>query len=201
MAPRLASRGAIYSKTLTAVRNRRNEPIRTWQAGDIVQGFALLTKKELRQDRNGKDFLDLELARRQRLASPAKVWSDSPALRGAFEAHRFVAFRGTGRELQRGRCSSTSTQCREATEDDRNYGFDESKLIPSTRDDIDDLWRRLERLYPDASRPRAPAPPGRGDPGSSTARRCASTRPRSPCTTPTAADCSSTWCRWPSWRR
>ena len=26
----------------------RNAPIRTWEAGDDIQGFALLTKKELR---------------------------------------------------------------------------------------------------------------------------------------------------------
>ena len=40
----------------------RNAPIRTWEAGDSVQGFALLTRKEPRQDRNGKSFLDLEVA-------------------------------------------------------------------------------------------------------------------------------------------
>ena len=40
----------------------RNQPIRTWEAGDSVQGFALLTKKEMRQDRNAKSFLDMEIA-------------------------------------------------------------------------------------------------------------------------------------------
>ena len=52
--------------------------ISTLEDGDRVTGFALLTKKERRQDRNGKDFLDLELADATgRL--PGKVWSDSPA--------------------------------------------------------------------------------------------------------------------------
>jgi len=36
--------------------------------------------------------------------------------------------------------------CREATDDDRRYGFDEALLIPSTPEDIGDLWMRLERL-------------------------------------------------------
>ena len=55
----------------------RNAPIRTWEAGDNVQGFALLTKKELRQDRNGKSFLDMELADASG-SMVAKVWADSP---------------------------------------------------------------------------------------------------------------------------
>jgi 3'-5' exoribonuclease len=122
----------------------RNVPIRTWEAGDNVQGFALLTKKELRQDRNGKSFLDLELTDASG-SIVAKVWSDSPALNGRFETHQFVAVRGSVKSY-RDQLQVTIDDCREATEGDRHYGFDESKLIPSTREDIDDLWRRLERL-------------------------------------------------------
>src|SRR5947209_7462237 len=72
----------------------RNAPIRTWEAGDSVQGFALLTKKEQRQDRNGKSFLDMELADASG-SMVAKVWADSPALNARFEPHQFVAFRGS----------------------------------------------------------------------------------------------------------
>ncbi|HEY7214664.1 MAG TPA: HD domain-containing protein [Thermoanaerobaculia bacterium] len=123
----------------------RNAPIRTWEAGDSVQGFALLTRKEPRQDRNGKSFLDLELTDASG-SIVAKVWSDSPALNGRFEAHQFVAFRGTVKNY-RDQLQVTLDDCREATEGDRHYGFDETKLIPSTREDIDDLWMRLQRLY------------------------------------------------------
>jgi 3'-5' exoribonuclease len=130
----------------------RNVPIRTWEAGDNVQGFALLTKKELRQDRNGKSFLDLELTDASG-SIIAKVWSDSPALNGRFETHQFVAVRGSVKSY-RDQLQVTVDDCREAGEGDRHYGFDESKLIPSTREDIDDLWRRLERLYTeDVERP------------------------------------------------
>jgi 3'-5' exoribonuclease len=130
----------------------RNAPIRTWEAGDNVQGFALLTKKELRQDRNGKSFLDLELADASG-SMVAKIWSDSPALNSSFETHQFVAFRGSVKNY-RDQLQATIDECREATDGDRHYGFDESKLIPSTREDIDDLWRRLERIYTeDVERP------------------------------------------------
>ena len=122
----------------------RNAPIRTWEAGDTVQGFALLVKKELRQDRNGKSYLDMELADASG-SIVAKVWSDTPALNASFEPHQFVAFKGSVKNY-REQLQLTIDDCREATEGDRYYGFDESKLVPSTREDIDDLWRRLERL-------------------------------------------------------
>jgi len=122
----------------------RNKPIRTWENGDVVQGFALLTKKEKREDRNGKSYLDLEVADASG-SMVAKVWADSPAMQGKFEPHRFIAFRGSVKNY-RDQLQLSVDDCREATEDDRRYGFDESLLIPSTREDIGDLWRRLTRL-------------------------------------------------------
>jgi 3'-5' exoribonuclease len=122
----------------------RNVPIRDWDNGDIVQGFALLTKKELRQDRNGKSFLDLEIADASG-SMVAKVWADSPALNARFEPHRFVAFRGSVKNY-RDQLQLSIDDCRETTDSDRQYGFDESLLIPSTREDIADLWERLGRL-------------------------------------------------------
>ena len=122
----------------------RNAPIRTWEAGDTVQGFALLTKKELRQDRNGRGFLDLELADASG-SMVAKVWADSPALNSAFEAHQFVAFKGSVKSY-RDQLQASIDECRTANEEDRRFGFDEALLVPSTREDIDDLWARLGRL-------------------------------------------------------
>ena len=63
--------------------------------------------------------------------------------------HRFVAFRGRVENFNEA-LQLNVEQCREAAEEDRKYGFEESKLIPSSPYDLDDLWRRLERLYPDA---------------------------------------------------
>jgi 3'-5' exoribonuclease len=123
---------------------KRNTPIRTWENGDVVQGFALLTKKEQRQDRNGKSFLDMEIADASG-SMVAKVWADSPALNGQYDTHRFIAFRGSVKNY-RDQLQLSIDDCREATEDDRRYGFDESLLIPSTREDIDDLWTRLTGL-------------------------------------------------------
>src|ERR1700680_866324 len=164
-------------------RHQRNAPIRSWEAGDSVQGYALLTKKELRQDRNGKSYLDMELADASG-SIVAKVWADSPALHGQFDLHRFIAFRGTVKSY-REQLQLTIDDCREVTEDDRRLGFDEALLIPSTREDIDDLWMRLRALLDaDVERParrrrgarQPPPPPGRQVDASRLPRRPARAR-------------------------
>jgi len=133
-------------------KTKKNVPIRSWEAGDTVQGFALLTKKEVRQDKNGRSFMDLELADASG-SMIGKVWADSPAMTGQFEVHRFIAFRGAVKSY-RDQLQVSIDDCREATDQDRDFGFDESRLIPSTREDINDLWARLERLL--AERVRRP---------------------------------------------
>lgn len=133
-------------------RTLKNEPIRAWQSGDTVQGFALLSRKEVRQDRNNRSYLDLELTDCTGSIS-GKVWADSPALAGDYEAHGFVAFRGNVK-LYREQLQISVDMCRVATDDDRRFGFDEARLIPSTHEDIDDLYRRLTRtLTEEVERP------------------------------------------------
>lgn len=123
---------------------RQNQPIATWRDGDVVAGFALVGRKESRRDRNNKTFLDLELLDASG-SIPAKVWSDSSALDADFEAHDFVAVRGTVKDYK-GQLQISILDCRRATEGDREHGFDEALLVPSTREDIDEMCRRLEGL-------------------------------------------------------
>jgi 3'-5' exoribonuclease len=123
---------------------QRNKTIREWSEGDYVQGFALLARKERRTDRNGRDYLDLQLADSTGNIS-GKIWAGSPAMDGDFDAHDFVAFKGAVRSY-RDQLQLNVDQCRRVQDSDREYGFDESTLIPSTREDIDDLQSRLERV-------------------------------------------------------
>jgi 3'-5' exoribonuclease len=127
---------------------RVNQAIASWEAGDQVQGFAFLARKEVRQDRNGNTYLDLELADASGSIS-GKVWADAPALQGTYEAPCFVAFRGQVKSY-RDQLQVAVDECRAVTEEDQRYGFDQALLIPSTPEDIDDLWDRLGALYPDA---------------------------------------------------
>ena len=127
---------------------RRNEPIASWEEGDFVQGFALLNRKDVRQDRNGRDYMDLELSDASGQLT-AKVWPDSSAIRGKFAEKDFVAFKGTVRQY-RDQLQVNLDHCRSITEEDRQQGFDESLLIPSTPENIDELWQRLENIFPGA---------------------------------------------------
>jgi 3'-5' exoribonuclease len=110
-----------------------------------VSGFALLSKKERRQDRNGRDFIDLRLSDASG-SIDGKIWSDSPALDGKFEAHDFVAFEGVVKSY-RERLQLTVRTCRTIDDGDRKRGFDEALLIPSSQVSLDELWTRLESIY------------------------------------------------------
>ena len=127
---------------------RRNEPIATWEEGDFVQGFALLSRKDVRQDRNGRDYMDVEMTDASGSVT-GKIWPDSPAIKGRFSEKDFVTFKGTVR-LYRDQPQLNVDYCREVHDGDRENGFDPALLIPSTPEDIDDLWQRLEAIVPGA---------------------------------------------------
>lgn len=127
---------------------RRNEPIASWEDGDFIQGFALLGRREVRQDRNGRDYLDLELCDISG-SLPAKIWPDSPSIKNEFLEKDFVSFKGSVR-LFREQKQINLDYCRRVKEDDRQQGFDPAKLIPSSPEDLDQLWGRLEAIYPAA---------------------------------------------------
>lgn len=126
---------------------RINEPISHWQDSDFAQGFALVVRKEVRQDRKGRDYVDLELA--DATASlAAKIWPDSPAIRETFAEKDFIAFKGTVREY-RDQLQLNLDHCRRVNEGDREKGFDEALLIPSSPEGIEPLWCRLQAIFPE----------------------------------------------------
>jgi len=125
--------------------SQKEHPIANWQTGETVTGFALLARREKRQDRNANDYLDLELVDATgRIIG--KVWGDSQAIQGDYEAGDFVAFKGLVKNF-RDRLQLTVLKCRKATDADRKLGFDEGNLVPTTPRDIDELWGRLEQIY------------------------------------------------------
>lgn len=127
---------------------RDNEPISSWLDGDFATGFALLRRKEARQDRNGREYLDLELTDASGSIG-AKIWPDNAAVKGDFQAHDYVAFKGTVR-LYRDQLQINLDHCRRAGERDRDNGFDPEQLIPTAAGGLDALWGRLEAIYPSA---------------------------------------------------
>ena len=122
-----------------------NEPIRSLADGDSITGFGLVTKKARRQDKNGRDYLDMEMADASG-AIKTKVWSDSPALSAEFDVHDFVAYRGVVNRF-RDQLQLNLKECRRVVDGDRQHGFQEALLIPSTKQDIEELDKRLRQIY------------------------------------------------------
>ena len=131
-------------------RSLQNEPIRKFKEGDSVAGFGLLTKKELRQDKNGRDFLDLTIVDATG-SIPGKVWSDSRALEGDYDQHDFIAYSGLVQKYRQ-QLQLNVKECRRATDKDADHGFDKAGIVPSTRFDIEELETRLGAIYPNAIR-------------------------------------------------
>lgn len=125
---------------------RINEPISSWEDGDFAQGFALVSRKEVRQDRKGRDYIDLELSDASG-SLPAKIWPDSPAKKASFGEKSFVAFKGTVRQF-REQNQLNLDYCRLAEDTDRADGFDEALLVPTSPVGVEELWRRFSEIYP-----------------------------------------------------
>jgi len=126
-------------------------PIAAWQAGESVHGFALVRRRDERRDKGGRAYLDLELADASGSIA-GKAWSDSAALQQSFAPGDFVRFRGQVQSY-RDQLQLKVDQCRRATEADRADGFDEGLLIPSTREDPNELWQRLGKHLESLVRP------------------------------------------------
>jgi 23S rRNA maturation-related 3'-5' exoribonuclease YhaM len=109
---------------------RRHEPMSTWEEGDFVQAWALVNRKERRQDKKGRDYLDLELIDATG-SLPAKVWPDSPAMTGNFEEKQFVLFKGVVRSF-RDALQVNLDFCRQINDGDREEGFQEADYVPTT---------------------------------------------------------------------
>src|ERR1044072_4017516 len=102
-----------------------NQPICTWRAGGFVQGFPFLSRKEQRQDRKGHSYLHLELQDASG-AIVAKVWAESQATLGRFEAPAYVAVEGVV-PRHREELQLNVRRCRLDGEEDRRYGGGWSK--------------------------------------------------------------------------
>ncbi|MEM6454851.1 MAG: HD domain-containing protein [Acidobacteriota bacterium] len=129
---------------------RDNAPIDTWRDGDFAQGFVLVERKDVRQDRNGRNYLDLVLSDASGRII-AKAWPDSPAMRSGadFAESDIVHIKGTVRAY-REQLQLNLEHARRLSDADRDAGYDESLVIRTAVAGLDALWTRLAAIYPDA---------------------------------------------------
>lgn len=127
---------------------RNNEPIASWQDGDFATGFALVARKDTREDKRGREYVDMELADATG-AMVAKIWPDSPAMKGAFQEKDFVAFKGQVKSF-RDQLQLSVDHIRRVRSSDKDDGFDPDALVPTAPEGLEPLWERLTAIFPGA---------------------------------------------------
>ena len=119
------------------------------QVGDKAhpwRGFLMVAERQRRLTKNGDPFLTLRLADAG-AAVDAVLFSDNPNFEKAADpAVAYVAVRGNLERNPKYGLQLAIADIRPVREDDRELGFDESLLTPSTPYDIEALWGELEGL-------------------------------------------------------
>jgi 3'-5' exoribonuclease len=110
------------------------------------RGFLVVAGRERRLTKNGDPFLSLKLADAS-AAVDAVLFSDHPAFEViADPAVAYVAVRGNLEKSPRYGLQLAVADIRPVREEDRELGFDEDLLIPSTPYDVEAMWGELEGL-------------------------------------------------------
>ena len=110
------------------------------QAGDTVQQAFLVQAKQLRTQRNGAFFLDLELVDRTGVVS-AKHWDATPELFESFEENDFILVKAHG-ETYRRKLQLVVTDLKRLDA----AGVDITEFLPTTKKDVGALVARLREI-------------------------------------------------------
>ncbi len=119
------------------------------QVGDKAhpwRGFLLVAERQRRLTRGGDPYLTLRLADTSGSVD-AVLFSDNPNFEKAADPSTvYVAVRGNLERSPKYGLQLTIADIRPVREDDRELGFDEALLTPSTPYDVDAMWDELSGL-------------------------------------------------------
>tara|TARA_B100002052_G_C15836575_1_gene578045 strand:- start:517 stop:1482 length:966 start_codon:yes stop_codon:yes gene_type:complete len=124
---------------------KRLTSIEKFKIGKSIQGFFLCTKKNLRYTRTSDLFLDIELRDKTGSVS-AKVWDKVTKTDLLFEKGDAVAVSGDV-ESFKDRPQLIIRKIRKATlQYYGRYGFDPTKIVPSSKYDPIKMWKKIELI-------------------------------------------------------
>ncbi|NQV16220.1 HD domain-containing protein [bacterium] len=116
--------------------------IKNFKKNSHIQGFFLVREKHLRSTRTNHPYLHLDLQDNSG-SIEAKVWEDVPAFEKSFDEGDAVVVKGRVSEYH-GQLQLEVEDIGKASEGKHGeYGFDLSKLIPSTKNNVNQMWREL----------------------------------------------------------
>lgn len=119
--------------------------IKNFKKNTNIQGFFLVREKHLRSTRNNHPYLQLELQDNSGDIE-AKIWEDVPAFEKTFEAGDAVVVKGRVSEYAERLQLEIQDIAQASPEKHADYGFDLSKLIPSTKKNIEQMWKSLGKV-------------------------------------------------------
>ena len=114
------------------------------QKNDTVTSFAQIIGIQVRLKRNGEAYARLILGD-QSGRMEARLWDGVERFREEVEEGDFVKYRGVVQSYN-GVNQLIISEIRKTVQGDGLDGFDAAKLIPSTENDVEQMWARLNSL-------------------------------------------------------
>jgi len=119
--------------------------IKNFRKNSLIQGFFLVREKHLRSTRTNHPYLQLDLQDSTGTIE-AKVWENVPAFEKSFDVGDAVVVKGRVGIYQEQLQLEVEDIGKASPEKHAEYGFDLSKLIPSTRHNVNQMWRELAKI-------------------------------------------------------
>lgn len=119
--------------------------IKNFKKDTHIQGFFLVREKHLRSTRTNHPYLQLHLQDNSG-SIEAKVWEDVPAFEKTFDEGDAVVVKGRVSRYQERLQLEIVDIGRASPEKHAEYGFDLSKLIPSSKHSVPEMWRELGKI-------------------------------------------------------
>ncbi|MEA3286871.1 MAG: HD domain-containing protein [Candidatus Marinimicrobia bacterium] len=119
--------------------------IKNFKKNTHIQGFFLVREKHLRSTRTNHPYLQLQLQDNSG-SIEAKVWEDVPAFEKSFDEGDAVVVKGRVSEYAQRLQLEIEDIGRAIPEKHADYGFDLTKLIPSSKSSINQMWRELGKI-------------------------------------------------------
>ena len=113
--------------------------IKEIKAETKIQSFFGVAKKNVRKTKDGKTYLDLDLIDKTGRIN-AKMWENADKYKELFTEGDSVAVEGTA-ILFSNKIQLKIFKIRLVNEDDKNYGFKMNDIIPSSLNDIEEMWQ------------------------------------------------------------
>ena len=122
--------------------------IKNFKKNTLIQGFFLVREKHLRSTKTNHPYLQLDLQDNTGNIE-AKVWENVPAFEKSFDVGDAVVVKGRVSLYREQLQLEVEDIGKASSEKHADYGFELSKLIPSTRYNVNTMWRELAKIIKD----------------------------------------------------